>query len=83
MSHSKDKRHAERSTPGQDQEPQQQLESPSHEQIERLAYKLWEARNGAGPGPEEDWFEAERRLRGEGLAGAERTQESRATAAVN
>ena len=80
MSHSKEKRHAERSTSGPEQH---QSAPPSREQIERLAYAIWEARSGTGPGPEEDWFEAERRLRGEGLAGAGRNQESRTSAMVN
>ena len=82
MSHSKDKRHAERSTLSSEQH---QSEPPSHEQIERLAYKIWEARNGCDPGPtpEEDWLEAERRLRGEGLAAAGRPQDSHATVAVS
>jgi hypothetical protein len=83
MAHSKEKRHAERGTLGQEQQPQHQTAAPSREQIERLAYAIWEARHGNGPGPEEDWFEAERRLRGEGLAGAGRNQDSHAAATVN
>jgi len=83
MSHSKDKKQAERSTSSTPGTGQHQSEPPSREQIERLAYAIWEARNGTGLGPEEDWFEAERRLRGEGLAANGRSQESRTTAAVS
>ncbi len=36
---------------------------PSHEQIARLAYLLWEARGGQGGSPEEDWLQAEEQLR--------------------
>jgi hypothetical protein len=39
------------------------LARPSHDEIARLAYALWEAR-GCGEGSaEQDWLEAERRLR--------------------
>src|SRR5947209_14406554 len=36
---------------------------PSHEQIARLAYLLWEARGCQGGCPEEDWLSAEQELR--------------------
>jgi hypothetical protein len=35
----------------------------SHEDIARLAYVLWEARSGGHGSADEDWLEAERRLR--------------------
>jgi hypothetical protein len=40
-----------------------QAESPSHEEIAKLAYALWEARDGTGASPEEDWYIAEAELR--------------------
>jgi hypothetical protein len=40
-----------------------QPEDPSHEDIARLAYALWEARGGTSSSPEEDWFAAEAELR--------------------
>jgi len=36
---------------------------PSHEEIARLAYVLWQARGGGDGSAEQDWFEAERQLR--------------------
>ena len=36
---------------------------PSHEEIERLAYILWQVRCGGDGEAEQDWFEAERQLR--------------------
>ena len=36
---------------------------PSHEEIARLAYSLWESRGDAPGSAEEDWFRAERELR--------------------
>jgi hypothetical protein len=35
----------------------------SHEDVAQLAYSLWERRETPGT-PEEDWFEAERQLKG-------------------
>jgi hypothetical protein len=35
----------------------------SHEDIARLAYALWEERAGAEGSPEQDWLEAERKLK--------------------
>ena len=37
--------------------------APSHEEIARLAYSLWESRGDAPGSAEEDWFRAERELR--------------------
>jgi hypothetical protein len=37
---------------------------PTREEIARLAYSYWEARGCQGGSPEEDWFRAERALRG-------------------
>ena len=36
---------------------------PSHEEIARLAYILWQARGSGDGEAEQDWFEAERQLR--------------------
>jgi len=33
-----------------------------HEQIEKLAYLLWEERGGPFGSPDEDWFRAEQEL---------------------
>lgn len=38
-------------------------ELPSHDDIAKLAYALWEARSCGDGLAEQDWFEAERRLR--------------------
>jgi hypothetical protein len=38
-------------------------EDPSHEDIARLAYALWEARGETSSSPEEDWYAAEAELR--------------------
>lgn len=35
---------------------------PSHEEIARRAYELWQARGGGHGGHEEDWFRAEQEL---------------------
>ena len=40
----------------------QNVRQPSHEDIARLAYSYWEARNFQGGAPEEDWFRAEHEL---------------------
>ena len=40
-------------------------DSPSHDKIAVLAYSYWEARGGQGGSPEDDWFQAERQLRGQ------------------
>lgn len=37
-------------------------ETPSHEQIAKLAYSYWEARGFQGGSPEEDWLRAEHEL---------------------
>jgi len=36
-----------------------QLSSAQHEQIEKLAYQLWEERGGPLGSPDNDWFRAE------------------------
>ena len=36
--------------------------TPSHDDIARLAYALWEARGGGEGSAEQDWLEAESRL---------------------
>jgi hypothetical protein len=36
-----------------------QLSSAQHEQIEKLAYQLWEERGRPLGSPEDDWFRAE------------------------
>jgi hypothetical protein len=37
-----------------------QLSDAQHEQIEKLAYRLWEERGRPLGSPEDDWFRAER-----------------------
>jgi hypothetical protein len=37
--------------------------TPSHEEIARMAYSIWEGRGGVGGSADEDWFEAEALLR--------------------
>jgi len=39
--------------------------TPTHEEIERLAYELWEQDHDPTSSPEDYWFEAERSLGGE------------------
>ena len=46
---------------GESREPAE----PSYEQVQRLAYAIWESRDGSGAAPDDDWFEAERQLREE------------------
>jgi hypothetical protein len=41
-----------------------QLLKAHHEQIEQLAYQLWEERGGPFGSPDEDWFRAEWQLVG-------------------
>jgi Protein of unknown function (DUF2934) len=36
-----------------------QFSREQHEQIEKLAYRLWEQRGGPLGSPEDDWFRAE------------------------
>jgi Protein of unknown function (DUF2934) len=36
-----------------------QLSNAQHEQIEKLAYQLWEERGGPLGSPDNDWFRAE------------------------
>ena len=40
------------------------IRRPTSEEIARLAYSYWEARGRQGGSAEEDWFRAERTLRG-------------------
>lgn len=35
---------------------------PSHEEIERLAYTIWQSRGGGDGEAEQDWLQAERQL---------------------
>ena len=39
-----------------------QLSNAQHEQIEKLAYRLWEERGGPLGSPDEDWYRAEQEL---------------------
>ena len=39
------------------------LSNAQHEQIEKLAYRLWEERGGPLGSPDDDWFRAEEKLR--------------------
>ena len=39
-----------------------QLSNAQHEQIEKLAYRLWEKRGGPLGSPDDDWFRAEQEL---------------------
>jgi hypothetical protein len=36
-----------------------QLSNAQHEQVKKLAYRLWEERGGPVGSPEEDWLRAE------------------------
>lgn len=38
------------------------MPNPSHQQIESLAYQLWQDRGSPTGTPEEDWFNAERKF---------------------
>jgi len=38
--------------------------APTHDEIARLAYAHWERRGGPAGSPWEDWFRAERELKG-------------------
>ncbi len=40
-----------------------QLSNAQHEQIEKLAYRLWEDRGAPSGSPDDDWFRAEQELR--------------------
>jgi len=39
-----------------------QLSNARHEQIEKLAYRLWEQRGGPLGSPDDDWYRAEQEL---------------------
>jgi hypothetical protein len=39
-----------------------ELSNAQHEQIEKLAYRLWEERGRLLGSPDEDWFRAEQEL---------------------
>jgi hypothetical protein len=39
-----------------------QLSNAQHEQIEKLAYRLWEERGRLLGSPDDDWFRAEQEL---------------------
>ena len=49
---------------------------PNEEAVRELAHRLWEQRGRPHGRPEEDWFAAERRLRGEGAADSRAVDES-------
>ena len=40
-----------------------ELSAPTHDEVAELAYQYWEARNGQGGSPWEDWFRAEEELK--------------------
>jgi hypothetical protein len=42
--------------------PKPKSPNPSHEDIARLAYTYWKARDGQGGSPEEDWYRAEQEI---------------------
>jgi hypothetical protein len=44
----------------------EKIQNPSQQDIAKLAYALWEERGMPNESAEEDWIEAERRLRGNG-----------------
>ena len=44
-------------------------DSPSHDEIAVLAYSYWDARGRQGGSAEDEWFQAERELRGQRAAG--------------
>jgi Protein of unknown function (DUF2934) len=39
-----------------------QVSNAQHEQIEKLAYRLWEARGAPLGSPDDDWYRAEQEL---------------------
>jgi Protein of unknown function (DUF2934) len=41
-----------------------EVSAPTDQDVAELAYSYWEARGGRGGSPWEDWFRAERELRG-------------------
>jgi hypothetical protein len=49
--------------PDQASDPPVAHAGPSHEEIARRAYQLWEERGGPHGSPEEDWHRAQRELR--------------------
>jgi hypothetical protein len=49
--------------PDQASDPPVAHSGPSHEEIARRAYQLWEERGGPHGSPEEDWHRAQRELR--------------------
>jgi hypothetical protein len=60
----------------QRQKPEPKLQptaaSPSHEEIERRAFEIFNARGGELGDPTQDWLEAEKQLREEARHGAGR-----------
>ena len=42
-----------------------EIQEPQRQDIEKLAYALWQERGSTEGSAEEDWIEAERRLRSE------------------
>ena len=59
------------SSPSPDTLALAETETPSFDDIARLAYSYWVARGYQGGSPEEDWLRAEHELRGQ-MAGAAR-----------
>ena len=52
--------------------PKAAAASPSHEEIERRAFEIFNARGGELGDPTQDWLEAEKQLREEARHGAGR-----------
>jgi len=50
--------------PPQDVEPSKEIQRPSPQDIAELAYARWQERGYPDGSPDEDWLEAESRLRG-------------------
>ena len=49
--------------PDEASDPPQERSGPSHEEIARRAYQLWEERGWPHGSPEEDWHRAQTELR--------------------
>ncbi len=53
----------QRSITGKDAQGQIETPAPDHEEIARLAYRLYEERGSQDGSPDEDWYRAEEQLR--------------------